>query len=169
MLKNHRKVSPKNVRCKVITVSDTRDKETDKSGQLMYQLLIDQGHSVQAYQIVKDEMSKIRQSILEGIQDESIEAVILNGGTGIAKRDVTIEAVQGLLEKELPGFGEIFRSLSYQYDIGSAAILSRALAGVAGDTVIFSTPGSSGAVKLAMEKLILPELGHIVMEINKDN
>ncbi len=97
-----------------------------------------------------------------------MEVILLNGGTGIAKRDTTYETVAALLEKEMPGFGEIFRYLSYVEDIGSAAILSRAVAGTAGGKAIFSTPGSSGAVKLAMTKIIIPELGHVVRELKKD-
>ncbi|MCT2536802.1 molybdenum cofactor biosynthesis protein MoaB [Aquibacillus koreensis] len=168
MLKNHRKVSPKSVSCMVITVSDTRTEETDKSGQLIKELLQEHRHEVEAYQIVHDEKDQIEEAIREGMDNEKVEAVIINGGTGVAKRDVTIEVVQTLVQKELPGFGEIFRYLSYEKDIGSAAILSRAVAGVGNDTILFSVPGSSGAVKLAMEKLILLEMGHIVMEIQKD-
>ena len=100
--------------------------------------------------------------------DEDIDVILTNGGTGIAKRDVTIETVQSLLDKEIVGFGELFRMLSYQEDIGSAAILSRAIAGVVKNKAVFSTPGSTGAVKLAMNKLILPEIGHVVREIKKD-
>ncbi|WP_186578455.1 MogA/MoaB family molybdenum cofactor biosynthesis protein [Aquibacillus kalidii] len=169
MLKKHREVSPKVVSCKVITVSDTRDEQTDKSGQLMKQMLADNQHYLANYEIVKDEKTEIEAAISSGVQDEQMDAILINGGTGIAKRDVTIEVVDSFLDKKMPGFGEIFRMLSYQYDIGSAAILSRAIAGVTDNTVIFSVPGSSGAVKLAMEKLILPEIGHIVMELNKDN
>jgi molybdopterin adenylyltransferase len=100
--------------------------------------------------------------------EKEIDVILLNGGTGIARRDVTIEVVQGLIEKEIVGFGELFRMLSYLEDIGSAAILSRAIAGVSKDTAIFSMPGSSGAVRLAMEKLVLPEISHVVREIKKD-
>lgn len=105
---------------------------------------------------------------MHGCEQTNIDVVLTNGGTGIAKRDVTIETVKEIIEKEIVGFGELFRMLSYTEDIGSAAILSRAIAGVANDTAIFSTPGSSGAVRLAMTKLILPELGHVVREIRKD-
>ncbi|NRD76112.1 molybdenum cofactor biosynthesis protein MoaB [Bacillus sp. BRMEA1] len=166
--KEHRLSAPKTVRFKVITVSDTRDKDTDKSGSLMIELLEKNGHQVVDYVIVKDEMEQVKDEILKGCEAEDIDAVLTNGGTGIAMRDVTIETVQGLLDKEIVGFGEIFRMLSYQEDIGSAAILSRAIAGVVKNTAVFSTPGSSGAVKLAMNKLILPEIGHVVREIRKD-
>ncbi|ADU29601.1 MogA/MoaB family molybdenum cofactor biosynthesis protein [Evansella cellulosilytica] len=164
----HKKQAPKLVKCKVITVSDTRTEETDKSGNLIKELLIDGGHAIQQYEIVKDEMNDIHLAVMKGIENEEIDAILLNGGTGIAYRDVTIETVQKLLDKEIVGFGELFRMLSYTEDIGSAAILSRAIAGVSKHTAIFSMPGSSGAVKLAMNKLILPELAHVIREIKKD-
>ncbi|WML45656.1 molybdenum cofactor biosynthesis protein B [Neobacillus sp. PS3-40] len=166
--KEHKERAKKIVHVKIITVSDTRDKETDKSGKLMIELLQEAGHMVTDYVIVKDEISPIKEEILKGCSEENIDAILLNGGTGIAKRDVTIETVKELLEKEIVGFGEIFRMLSYQEDIGSAAILSRAIAGVIHNKAVFSTPGSTGAVKLAMNKLILPEIGHVVMELKKD-
>lgn len=164
----HKQGAAKTVHCKVITVSDTRNKETDKSGKLMMEMLEQAGHSIVDYVIVKDEEIPIKEEILKGCEREDIEVILTNGGTGIAKRDVTIETVQALLEKEIVGFGELFRMLSYQEDIGSAAILSRAIAGVVRDKAVFSTPGSTGAVKLAMRRLILPEMGHVVREIKKD-
>lgn len=164
----HKKEAPKTVNCKVITVSDTRDKETDKSGRLMMDLLEQAGHKIVDYVIVKDEMNPIKNEIIKACAREDIDVILTNGGTGIAMRDVTIETVRGLLDKEIVGFGELFRMLSYQEDIGSAAILSRAIAGVVKNKAIFSTPGSTGAVNLAMKKLILPEIGHTVREINKD-
>lgn len=164
----HKQVAPKTVNCKVITVSDTRNKDTDKSGKLMIELLEQAGHAIADYCIVKDEATAIKEAILHGCEREDIDVILTNGGTGIAKRDVTIESVQSILDKEIVGFGELFRMLSYQDDIGSAAILSRAIAGVVKNKGIFSTPGSTGAVKLAMNKLILPEIGHVVREIKKD-
>lgn len=164
----HKKEAPRTVNCKVITVSDTRNSETDKSGKLMMELLEQAGHKIIDYVIVKDEAAPIHDEIVKGCSKEEIEVILINGGTGIAKRDVTIETVQNLLDKEIVGFGELFRMLSYQDDIGSAAILSRAIAGVIKNKAVFSTPGSTGAVKLAMNKLILPELGHVVREIQKD-
>ncbi|MBP2241403.1 molybdenum cofactor biosynthesis protein B [Cytobacillus eiseniae] len=164
----HKKEAPKQVSCKVITVSDTRDKNTDKSGKLMIDFLEQAGHIVHSYSIVKDEAAELRREVLEGCNDPNIEVILTNGGTGIALRDITIETVKELFDKEISGFGELFRMLSYQEDIGSAAILSRAIAGTVKDKAIFSTPGSSGAVKLAMNKLILPELGHVVRELKKD-
>ena len=164
----HKSEAPKAVNCMVITVSDTRNKETDKSGRLMLEMLEGAGHKIVDYCIVKDESIEIREEILKGCASADIDVILTNGGTGIAKRDVTIETIKGLLEKEIVGFGELFRMLSYQDDIGSAAILSRAIAGVVKDKAVFSTPGSTGAVKLAMNKLILPEIGHVVREIKKD-
>lgn len=164
----HKKEAPRVIRCKVITVSDTRTEETDKSGKLMMQLLQEAGHEVLDYEIVKDEKEAIRAAVLRGCEHTEIDVVLTNGGTGIAKRDVTIETVKEIIEKEIVGFGELFRMISYTEDIGSAAMLSRAIAGVANNTAIFSTPGSTGAVRLAMTKLILPELRHVVREIRKD-
>ena len=164
----HKKEAPKTVKCQVITVSDTRDHVSDKSGRLMIELLEKEGHQIVDYVIVKDEETPIKTEILRGCEREDVDVILTNGGTGIAKRDVTIETVQNLLDKEIVGFGELFRMLSYQEDIGSAAILSRAIAGVVKNTAVFSTPGSSGAVNLAMNKLILPEIGHVVREIKKD-
>ncbi len=168
MADEHQKNAELKVNVMIITVSDTRSKETDKSGKLMKQLLQENGHHIHTYTIVKDEKSEIKAVLEKGCQDNEIDAVLLNGGTGIAYRDVTIEVVDEILDKEIPGFGEIFRMLSYQEDIGSSAILSRAIAGVSNHTAVFSTPGSTGAVKLAMNKLIVPELGHVVNEIKKD-
>jgi molybdenum cofactor biosynthesis protein B len=164
----HKQGAAKNVNCKVITVSDTRNKDTDKSGRVMMEMLEQAGHAIVDYVIVKDEAAPIKEAILNGCAREDIDVILTNGGTGIAKRDVTIETVQGMLDKEIVGFGELFRMLSYQEDIGSAAILSRAIAGVVKNKAVFSTPGSTGAVKLAMNKLILPEIGHVVREIKKD-
>jgi molybdopterin adenylyltransferase len=164
----HKSQAPKSVKCKIITVSDTRDKETDKSGRLMIELLTAAGHTITDYCIVKDEAGAIREEVIKGCENPEVDVVLTNGGTGIALRDVTIETVRALFNKEISGFGEIFRLLSYQEDIGSAAILSRAIAGVVNNKAVFSTPGSSGAVKLAVSKLILPELGHVVRELRKD-
>lgn len=166
--KEHKQAAPSQVRCKVITVSDSRTEDTDKSGKLMKEMLVSAGHKIVDYVIVKDEAEPIKDEVLKGCSNPDIDVVLTNGGTGIAKRDVTIETVQSLFDKEIPGFGEIFRILSYQEDIGSAAILSRAAAGVVNDSAVFSTPGSTGAVRLAMEKLIIPEIGHVVRELTKD-
>ena len=151
----------------VLTISDTRNEETDKSGQLMMDLLQNENHVMIAYKIVKDEKGLIEAALVEGCQDPGIDVILTNGGTGLAGRDVTIEVIQGIIEKEIPGYGELFRMLSYE-EIGAASMLSRAIAGIAKGTLIFATPGSSGAVKLAMEKLILPEMTHIIREIQKN-
>ncbi|MBO3459330.1 MogA/MoaB family molybdenum cofactor biosynthesis protein [Aetokthonos hydrillicola Thurmond2011] len=154
------------VTCAIVTVSDTRSIETDKSGQLIQQLLQDAKHTIEAYTIVKDEPADIKQQVEALSKNESVDVIIFNGGTGIAPRDTTYDAIEQLLEKTLPGFGELFRFLSYQ-EIGSRAIASRAVAGVYQQKLIFSVPGSSNAVKLAMEKLILPELAHLVSQLRK--
>jgi molybdopterin adenylyltransferase len=166
---DHKKDAPKSVGGMIITVSDTRTEETDKSGKIMIDLMKEDGHQIILYRIVKDDQQSIKAAILEGCEHSQVEVILLNGGTGIAKRDVTIETVQSLISKEMIGFGEIFRMLSYTEDIGSAAILSRAVAGIVQDKAIFATPGSTGAVKLAMNRLILPEIGHVVREIQKDH
>ncbi|MFD1038140.1 molybdenum cofactor biosynthesis protein B [Virgibacillus byunsanensis] len=156
------------VNCMIITVSDTRTDKTDKSGNLMVKLLEQAGHRIVLKEIVPDERSAIKNMIDTGRNNQDVDVILTNGGTGVSFRDVTIETIKNMLDKEMSGFGELFRMLSYQEDIGSAAILSRALAGVSNHTVIFATPGSSGAVKLAMNKLILPELSHTVKEVKKD-
>jgi len=164
----HRREAPDTVRCFVVTVSDTRTPETDKSGRLMRELLEAAGYVVARSAIVPDEYERIAALLAEAEADPAIEAVLLNGGTGIAGRDTTFEAVRSRLDKEMPGFGEIFRYLSFAEDIGSAAILSRAIAGTMGRTAVFSMPGSTGAVRLAMTRLIVPELRHVMREIYKD-
>ena len=152
--------------CAVITVSDSRTAETDKSGQVIQQLLQQAGHRIAFYTVVQDEPERIRSHLQHLSQQPDVDLVILNGGTGIAPRDTTYDAVESLLEKTLPGFGEIFRSLSYG-EIGSRAIASRATAGVFRSKLIFSLPGSSNAVTLAMEKLILPEIRHLVGQLRQ--
>jgi molybdenum cofactor biosynthesis protein B len=162
----HPDLSKITVNCAVITISDTRSPETDRSGQLIQQLLLDAGHLVSVYTILKDEPTQI-QAQLEALGERSdVDALIFNGGTGIASRDTTYEALESLLEKTLPGFGEVFRFLSYQ-EIGSRAIASRAVAGVYKMKLVFSIPGSTGAVKLAVQQLILPELIHLVTQLSR--
>ncbi|WP_165997110.1 MogA/MoaB family molybdenum cofactor biosynthesis protein [Bacillus sp. Cs-700] len=163
----HKSSAPAVIYCLIITVSDTRTKETDKSGKIISSLLEEKGHQVIERTIVKDDQEEIRSAIQRGIAASDVDAVLLNGGTGISKRDVTYEVVEGVLEKELAGFGELFRMISYTDDIGTPAMLSRAIGGVAKETAIFAMPGSSGAVKLAMSKLLIPELPHIVRELRK--
>ncbi|MBW4472150.1 MAG: MogA/MoaB family molybdenum cofactor biosynthesis protein [Stenomitos rutilans HA7619-LM2] len=156
------------IHCAVITVSDTRTPETDRSGQLVQQLLQEAGHELLAYTIVKDDPPQIQDQLEQLSQQATLEAIIVNGGTGIAPRDTTYDAIALLLEKTLPGFGELFRWLSYQ-DIGSRAIASRAIAGVFRGRLVFSVPGSTGAVQLAMQTLILPELQHLVSQLRTEN
>jgi len=160
----HKEKGKKDLGCFVVTVSDTRDETTDQSGQLIKELLAEKGQRLAGYRIVKDEPTQIEALLLETIGRKDVDAVIVNGGTGIAPRDGTYEVVNRLLEKRLDGFGEIFRFLSYQ-DIGSAAIMSRAVAGSSKGKVLISLPGSKGAVDLAMRRLVLPELGHMVSQL----
>lgn len=149
------------VNCAVITVSDTRSIETDQSGQVIQELIKEAGHQITAYTILKDEPEQIINQVKNWCQNKDIDAIILNGGTGIAPRDTTYDALAVILEKTLPGFGELFRWLSYQ-EIGSKAMASRAIAGIYQSKLIFSLPGSTKAVKLGMTKLILPELTHLI-------
>ncbi|MCH8035859.1 MAG: MogA/MoaB family molybdenum cofactor biosynthesis protein [Proteobacteria bacterium] len=157
----HRARRVESVVCGVITVSDTRTSETDASGGLLRRRLEGAGHKVCAYEIIPDEPERVRDRVLEHCDDSECQAVVVTGGTGLSPRDTTFEALSSILEKQLPGFGELFRSLSYA-EVGSAAMLSRAVAGVCRSTVIFSIPGSTDAVRLAVDRLILPELGHLV-------
>ena len=148
------------VACAILTVSDTRTLETDGSGALIRDRLASAGHPIISYQIIPDEPSQVRQRVLSLCSQETCQAVLLSGGTGLALRDTTYEAITSLLDKRLDGFGELFRMLSYE-QVGAAAMLSRATAGVCRSTPVFSMPGSLGAVALAMDKLILPEIGHL--------
>ena len=160
----HKARGKKSIRCFVITVSDTRSQDTDSSGQIIKSLLQAAEHQIAGYGIVKDEPAQIEALLTEALAAFEIDAVIVNGGTGIAPRDGTYEVVSRLLEKKLDGFGEIFRYLSY-LDIGSAAIMSRSAAGAARGKVLISLPGSKGAVTLAMEKLVVPEIRHMVSQL----
>ena len=160
----------RNINVAILTVSDTRDFDSDKGGQLVQSLLKEINVSIEEhhYKIVKDDKNAITLQIKQWLEDnENIDVIITTGGTGISQRDVTIEAVRPLLTKELEGFGELFRYLSYSEDVGTRALLSRAIGGTAKDKLIFALPGSTGAVKLAIEKLIKPELNHMVYELNK--
>ncbi len=162
----HRAAAPGSVGCAVLTVSDSRTEETDTSGALIRRLLEEHGHRVVAYRIVKDEPALIRDTIAAWVKQSDVRAILSNGGTGIAARDTTYDAIAALLDKRLDGFGEIFRMLSYA-EIGPAAMLSRAVAGVHRGRLLVAMPGSPNAVRLAMEKLIVPELGHLVFEVGK--
>lgn len=168
-VEEHRRQAPQTVSCMVLTVSDTRQDSNDKSGSLIKQLLVDHEHyTVAHYAIVPDEYHPVQSAVQQAALNPAIDAILINGGTGMAKRDITIEAVTNLMQKEMPGFGELFRYLSFTEDIGPAAMLSRASAGVIDDTAVFCMPGSTGAVRLAMQTLILPELGHLIRELRKD-
>lgn len=152
----------------VLTISDTRDYKSDKSGQLIKAILAEENVEVgeAAYKIVKDEPQAIKSQIEQWLNAD-IDVIITTGGTGISPRDITIETLRPLFSKEIEGFGELFRYLSYTEDVGTKALLSRAIAGTVNDKLVFCLPGSSGAVKLALNKLIKPELNHLVHELTK--
>src|SRR6478735_5044095 len=162
----HRAAAREQVRCAVLTLSDTRTQEMDASGAFIRQALDWADFDVVDYQVKPDDPDTIRTLLSSWAERDDIDAILTNGGTGIARRDSTYDAITGLLDKRLDGFGELFRMLSYE-QIGAAAMLSRAIAGSMGDTIVIAMPGSSNAVRLAMEKLVLPELRHLVFELRK--
>ena len=162
----HRADAPTSVPCAVITVSDTRTLATDKGGALVAELLAASGHTVVDRTILPDESSAMQAQIIAYLGRPDVAAILLTGGTGISRRDQTYETISALLERPLPGYGELFRMLSYE-EIGAAAMLSRAVGGVASGKIILTMPGSTAAVRLAMDKLICPELGHLVHEVSK--
>ncbi len=162
----HRARGPKSVRCFVVTVSDTRTEETDTGGRAIVDLLKASGHHVIGRAIVKDDPTAVRDLVQRQTASGDAQAVITTGGTGVSARDHTYEAITALLDKELHGFGELFRMLSYE-QIGPAAMLSRATAGIANRCIIAALPGSEAAVRLALEKLLIPELGHLVEQATK--
>ena len=162
----HKQRAPATVRCFIVTVSDTRTEETDTSGRAIAELLTAAGHHVSGRVIVKDEAALVRSTVERQLASGDVDVIITTGGTGIAARDTTFEALDSMLEKKLPGFGELFRMLSYQ-QIGSAAMMSRATAGISARRVVVALPGSEAAVRLAMERLLLPELGHLVQQACK--
>ena len=157
--RRHRRAAPSSVPCAILTVSDTRRPDTDRSGAWLRGFLTRAGHSVVVSAIVKDEPREVRARLRAFARAGKARAILITGGTGIAPRDRTYEAVAGLLEKRLDGFGELFRSLSYR-EIGAAAMLSRAVAGIWRGRLLFVMPGSPAAVRLAARRLIVPELGH---------
>ena len=159
----HKRSAPTTVRCFVITVSDTRTEETDTSGKALVDLLTAAGHQIAGRALIRDEATLVRSTVERQLAARDVDVIISTGGTGIAARDTTFEALDALLETRLPGFGELFRMLSYE-QIGAAAMLSRATAGIAARHIVVALPGSEAAVRLAMEKLILPELGHLVQQ-----
>jgi molybdenum cofactor biosynthesis protein B len=161
---DHRKTPPAEIRCAVLTISDTRTADTDTSGRAIVELLEAAGHRIAERAIVRDEPADVHAWV--STQIGRVDAIITTGGTGITSRDSTCEAIESLIDKRLAGFGELFRSLSYQ-EIGSAAMLTRAVGGVVRGTAIFVLPGSEHAVRLGMNKLIVPELGHLVRELRR--
>ena len=162
----HKEQSPPRVTCAVLVISDSRTEKTDESGKLLLQKLTEGGHSVASFSLLKNDADAIRQKLDELLDHAEVQVIITSGGTGASHRDVTIETVTPVLEKKLEGFGELFRSLSYQ-EIGTSSILSRAMAGVARGKAIICLPGSLGATKLALDKIILPEIGHMVREASR--
>jgi len=163
---DHKQHAPRSVRVYVITVSDTRTEQSDTSGQAAKEMIAAAGHQVAGYKILKDEPAEVAALVRAIAEQDSADVVVTSGGTGISRRDATYEAVAGLLDKRLDGFGELFRMLSYE-EIGSAAMMSRAVAGLHRGVAVFATPGSTAAVRLALAKLILPELGHLSFEAHR--
>jgi molybdenum cofactor biosynthesis protein B len=165
-VEKHREASPEGIRVAVLTISDTRTLETDTGGNIIAESMRAAGHKVVSRGIVKDDAPRIKE-VLEGLlADEGVDAIITTGGTGVSARDTTYEVVSRLIDKKLDGFGEIFRILSYE-EVGAAAILSRAVAGAAGTKFVACLPGSTNAVRLATEKLLVPEISHVVFELRK--
>ena len=162
----HKAQGPVRVRAFVVTVSDTRTKDTDTAGTAIVDLLAAAGHQVVGTAIEKDDPAQVAHLVRQQALSQAVDVIITTGGTGITRRDSTFEAVDSLLEKKLPGFGELFRMLSFQ-EIGSAAMMSRACAGTLGGVVVIALPGSESAVRLAMTTLVLPELGHLVQQASK--
>src|SRR3954452_9749500 len=163
-VEDHRKTAPSSVRCVVITISDTRTPDTDSSGAAIAEALSGAGHMAVSRHIVRDDPGQVRDLVRSAASE--VPVIVTTGGTGITSRDSTYEAIVSLLDKRLDGFGELFRMLSYDH-FGSAAMLSRACAGTIGTAAVFALPGATRAVELAMEKLILPEIGHIIRELHR--
>ena len=162
----HKAAAPPSIHCFIVTVSDTRTLENDSSGQTISELLTAAGHIVTGRAIVRDDPELVQSVVGRHLADRGVQVLITSGGTGITSRDSTYEAISTLLEKRLDGFGELFRMLSYQ-EIGPAAMMTRACAGLVARRIVIALPGSPAAVRLAMEKLILPELGHLVQQASK--
>ncbi len=165
-VEKHREASPEKVKVAVLTVSDTRTPETDTGGNIIVELMQGAGHEISHREIVKDDAPRIEVVLQELLADAGVDAVITTGGTGISARDTTYEVVSRRIDKKLDGFGELFRVLSYE-EIGAAAMLSRAVAGASGSKFLACLPGSSNAVRLAVEKLLVPEISHLVFELRK--
>jgi molybdenum cofactor biosynthesis protein B len=165
-LAEHKAQAPGSVRCYVITISDTRTDRTDTSGRAIAELIAAAGHAVVGRTVVTDDPDLVRGTIERQLANPDVQVVITTGGTGISSRDSTYEVVGTMLQKRLDGFGELFRMLSHQ-EIGSAAMLSRACAGLVAGRIVISLPGSEAAVRLAMERLVIPELGHLVQQASR--
>lgn len=164
--KDHKKHALKNIGFAIVTVSDTRTQADDFSGALIKKLVVKAGHRVIAYELLKNDKNMIIRAASKLLVRDGVDAVVFCGGTGISSKDITVESIRPMFDKELSGFGEIFRSISYK-EIGSAAIMSRAIAGVVEGKIVFCIPGSKNAAKLVMEKLILAECGHILWEAGR--
>lgn len=162
----HKAHAPRSVRCFVLTVSDSRTEETDAGGRAIVELLVAAGHDVAGRAIVTDDASLVRNAIERQLASPDVDAIITTGGTGITSRDITYEVVSTLLQKRLDGFGELFRMLSFE-QIGPAAMMSRACAGLSAGRIVIALPGSESAVRLAMERLVIPELGHLVQQARR--
>ena len=162
----HKATAPHSIGCWILTVSDTKTPETDTSGQLIRKLLVDAGHQVVGSAIARDEPKDVQRMIREACANDEVRAVLVTGGTGITSRDSTYEAIEELLDKRLPGFGELFRMLSFE-EIGAAAMMSRAQLGVHARRIVVSMPGSPNACRLALEKLVIPELSHLIREVSR--
>ncbi len=162
----HKHHDVQNVHCAVITTSDSRTEQDDESGKLIKQRLITYGHKVTYYTILKNDVLTLRKTLEDLLKRDDVQVIITGGGTGLSQRDITVSTVAPMLEKTLDGFGELFRQLTYE-EIGAGSIMSRALAGVTNGKVIICIPGSLGAATLAMDKIILPEIGHLVREATR--
>jgi molybdenum cofactor biosynthesis protein B len=163
---DHKQQAPASVNCAVITISDSRTEENDESGKLIRQRLTDAGHAVADHRIIRNDPDAIRDTVAGLVARDDIQVILTSGGTGVSHRDVTVNTISRMLDKRLDGFGELFRYLTYQ-EIGTGSIMSRALGGVMRGKVILCFPGSLGAATLAMDRIILPELGHLVREATR--
>ncbi|MEM3396131.1 MAG: MogA/MoaB family molybdenum cofactor biosynthesis protein [Thermoplasmata archaeon] len=164
--KEHKELSPSYVKFAIITLSDKRTEKTDESGRIAKEILGVAGHKMVAYHFISNDREKLEQLLETLTADPEIDVIITIGGTGISKRDITVEVVSSKLDKKLEGFGEIFRQLSYK-EIGSAAVMSRAIAGVLNEKIVVCLPGSASAVKLAVSEILLNEIGHMVWEARR--
>jgi molybdenum cofactor biosynthesis protein B len=162
----HKELAPRSVTCAVLTISDSRTEATDESGHLLRERMIQAGHRVLSYSLLKNDPEAIRRTVQALLAEPELHVIIATGGTGASHRDVTVETLVPLLDKMLDGFGELFRFLTYQ-EIGTTSVMSRAMAGVARGKIVVSLPGSLGAVTLAVDKIILPEIGHMVREATR--